>query len=34
MVDKVNWAEFRKIHTGISRELKSSAWNAYKKDNF
>lgn len=34
MVDKVDWAEFRKIHTGISRELKSSAWNAYKKDNF
>ena len=34
MVDKVAWTEFRKIHTGISRELKSSAWNAYKKDDF
>ena len=34
MVDKVAWTEFRKIHSGISRELKSSAWNAYKKDDF
>ena len=34
MADKVAWAEFRRIHTGISRELKSSAWNAYKKDDF
>lgn len=34
MVDKVAWAEFRKIHSGISREIKSMAWNAYKTDDF
>ena len=30
MADKVAWAEFRKLHSGVSRELKSMAWNAYK----
>jgi hypothetical protein len=32
MADKVAWAEFRKLHIGVSRELKSMAWNAYKTD--
>lgn len=31
MTEKLSWQEFRSIHTGIKKELKSLMWNAYKK---
>ena len=30
MSDKLSWQEFRKVHTGINKELKTKMWNAYK----
>lgn len=33
MSDKLTWQEFRVIHTGINKELKSLMWSAYKEQN-
>ena len=31
MSDKLSWQEFRIIHTGVNKELKSKMWNTYKE---
>ena len=31
MSDKLSWQEFRSIHTGIKKEIKSIMWNSYKE---
>lgn len=31
MSDKMSWQEFRSVHTGIKKEIKSIMWNAYKE---